>query len=49
MAKTKTAFICQSCGAKSPRWVGKCPVCDAWSTMVEEKRRRNIRPSEVNQ
>ncbi len=36
MAKTKTTYFCQSCGAQSPKWMGKCPSCDAWNTFVEE-------------
>lgn len=32
----KTAFFCQECGYKTPKWVGKCPGCEAWNTMVEE-------------
>ncbi len=33
----KTMWFCTSCGADSPKWVGKCPACGAWNTMVEEK------------
>lgn len=36
MAKTKTKFCCQECGYESPKWLGKCPGCLAWNTMVEE-------------
>ncbi len=36
MAKKKTAFFCQECGTRSPKWVGKCPVCGKWNTFVEE-------------
>lgn len=36
MAKTKVAFFCQSCGAESPKWMGKCNACGEWNTMVEE-------------
>lgn len=36
MAKTKTIFYCQSCGAESAKWVGKCPACNEWNTYVEE-------------
>lgn len=36
MAKTKTVFYCQSCGAQSPKWIGKCPSCNEWNTYVEE-------------
>ncbi|TFV95563.1 DNA repair protein RadA [Algoriphagus kandeliae] len=36
MAKIKTAFFCQNCGAQSPKWQGKCPACGQWNTYVEE-------------
>jgi len=36
MAKIKTTFFCQNCGAESPRWIGKCPSCGQWNTFVEE-------------
>lgn len=36
MAKTKTVFVCQNCGAESPKWVGKCYACGEWNTYVEE-------------
>lgn len=36
MAKTKTIFYCQNCGAESAKWVGKCPACNEWNTYVEE-------------
>jgi DNA repair protein RadA/Sms len=36
MAKVKTVFFCQNCGAQSPKWMGKCPHCQEWNTMVEE-------------
>ena len=35
MAKDKTLFSCHECGATSPRWLGKCPGCGAWNTLVE--------------
>ncbi len=34
--KTKTLFVCQNCGAQSPRWVGRCQECENWNTYVEE-------------
>lgn len=40
MKAVKTAWFCNSCGAESPKWSGRCPVCGEWNTMVEEK----IRP-----
>ncbi|MFY0651394.1 MAG: DNA repair protein RadA [Cyclobacteriaceae bacterium] len=36
MAKVKSSFFCQSCGAQSPKWIGKCPSCNEWNTYVEE-------------
>ncbi len=36
MAKRKSKFICQSCGYESAKWMGKCPGCNEWNTMVEE-------------
>lgn len=36
MAKTKTAYFCQSCGYESAKWLGKCPSCGQWNTFVEE-------------
>jgi DNA repair protein RadA/Sms len=36
MNKQKTSFFCQSCGASSAKWVGKCPSCMEWNTYVEE-------------
>jgi len=37
MAKSKTMFFCQECGGESVRWMGKCPHCGAWNSLVEEK------------
>lgn len=36
MAKKKTKFVCQECGYESAKWMGKCPGCQEWNTMVEE-------------
>lgn len=36
MAKQKTKYICQDCGYESAKWMGKCPGCQAWNTLVEE-------------
>ena len=36
MAKVKTTFFCQNCGAQSAKWVGKCSSCGEWNTYVEE-------------
>ena len=36
MAKTRTQYVCQSCGSVTSRWSGKCDQCGAWNTLVEE-------------
>ncbi|MDA3815779.1 MAG: DNA repair protein RadA [Prolixibacteraceae bacterium] len=36
MAKTKTIYVCQGCGATAPKWTGKCQSCGEWNTVVEE-------------
>lgn len=36
MAKTKSVYFCNNCGAESPKWIGRCPVCGEWNTYVEE-------------
>lgn len=36
MPKIKKKFICQECAYESPRWMGKCPGCGKWNTLVEE-------------
>lgn len=37
MAKVKTSYVCQNCGAESLKWVGRCPSCNEWNTYVEER------------
>lgn len=34
--KVKTSWFCTSCGNESPKWMGRCPACGEWNTMVEE-------------
>lgn len=36
MAKVHSTYVCQQCGYKSPTYLGKCPQCDAWNSMVEQ-------------
>ncbi len=36
MAKQKTRYVCQSCGATAARWSGKCDACGEWNTLTEE-------------
>ncbi len=35
--EAQTAFVCQQCGARSPKWVGRCPSCEGWNSYVEER------------
>lgn len=35
-SKSRTVFFCSNCGAQSPKWVGRCPVCGEWNTYTEE-------------
>ncbi|MFN3616889.1 MAG: DNA repair protein RadA [Aquabacterium sp.] len=37
MAKEKTVYTCSECGGISPKWLGKCPHCNAWNTLEETR------------
>ena len=37
MAKSRTIYVCQACGAQSPKWMGRCPDCGEWNSMLEEQ------------
>ena len=37
MARQKTIYSCQNCGFQSPKWLGRCPDCQQWNTLVEEQ------------
>ncbi len=37
MAKQRSVFYCTECGNETPKWVGKCPACGAWNTVVEQE------------
>src|SRR5215470_4146745 len=39
MKKTDTIFVCQNCGYQSRKWLGKCPECGEWNSLVEERAR----------
>ncbi|WP_196604991.1 DNA repair protein RadA [Pectinatus haikarae] len=43
LPKKKNVFVCQSCGYDSPKWMGKCPGCGSWNTMVEETVKTDVR------
>ncbi|MBM4137245.1 MAG: DNA repair protein RadA [Nitrospira sp.] len=45
MSKIRTFFQCQACGYTSPKWLGKCPDCGAWNSLVEEKKETATRYS----
>src|SRR5205085_11746336 len=36
MARTRTIYRCESCGAAHPKWSGQCSACEEWNTLVEE-------------
>lgn len=48
MAKTKTHYVCTSCGGTSPKLMGKCPNCGSWNTMEEEVIQPEIKSSSNN-
>ena len=35
MAKVRTHYVCQQCGGRSPKWMGRCPECGGWNTLLE--------------
>lgn len=37
MAKSKTMYVCSSCGYETSRWLGKCPECESWNTLEEQE------------
>ncbi len=37
MARTKIRYVCANCGSVSSRWLGRCPQCGEWNTMMEEQ------------
>ena len=44
MAKVKIVYACQSCGYQSPKWLGRCPDCNQWNSLVEERQERAAHP-----
>ena len=61
MAKIKSVYICQNCGAESAKWIGRCNACGEWNTYVEQKihktpvragfseNREHARPQKLNE
>ncbi len=37
MARVRSVYACTTCGAQQPRWMGRCPECGSWSSLVEER------------
>ncbi|MDO4935734.1 MAG: DNA repair protein RadA [Phascolarctobacterium sp.] len=53
MAKSKTKFVCQNCGHVESKWLGKCPACSTWDSLVEEipvpeKLQKTYLPNDAN-
>ena len=47
MAKAKSIFVCSDCGYESPKWLGKCPACNAWNTLRRKSTSCNIKSERV--
>jgi len=46
MGKPRSVYACTECGAQQPRWLGRCPECGGWSTLVEERVAGDAEPRE---
>ncbi len=42
MTKVRTFYVCQECGYRSPKWLGRCPGCGQWETLVEERPKESL-------
>jgi DNA repair protein RadA/Sms len=49
VAKTKTVYVCQNCGAKEPKWMGRCTSCGEWNTFTEEIETKNTTKHLISQ
>ena len=38
VARSKSIYVCNACGTESPKWLGKCPACGAWNSLVEKRK-----------
>jgi DNA repair protein RadA/Sms len=47
MTRPKSVYICNECGAQSPKWIGQCPACLGWNTLVETPVASNIWPTGI--
>jgi DNA repair protein RadA/Sms len=41
LKKAETVFVCQSCSYQSAKWLGKCPECGEWNSLIEERARKS--------
>jgi DNA repair protein RadA/Sms len=41
VSRDKALFVCQECGGTSPKWLGRCPDCGAWNSLVEQRSERS--------
>ena len=49
MPKTTSQYICQECGYISPSYLGKCPECNSWGSLIEEiTQKKSSRTSSLN-
>jgi len=46
--RPKTVFVCQNCGAENAKWLGRCPACNSWNTLVEEVRTKSKEPKRAS-
>jgi DNA repair protein RadA/Sms len=47
MGRSRSVYACTECGAQQPRWLGRCPECGGWSTLVEERAAPDAEPREL--
>src|SRR5262245_35269461 len=47
MGRSRSVYACTECGAQQPRWLGRCPECGGWSTLVEERAAVESEPREL--
>ena len=48
MAKSKTVYFCQNCGAESGKWIGRCPSCNEWNSYIEQVISKTSKPNQVS-
>ncbi|MFO7651018.1 MAG: DNA repair protein RadA [bacterium] len=48
MPRKSSVFVCQNCGHENPRWLGRCPECGEWNSLVEEQRAPRGKKTERN-